>query len=187
MRLSARAGAVGVGAVSVLFGVDGGDLLAARRHAWGRGECFGCQARRRCRRGWHPPVMPLRGRARRGVSFLSSNLAIDINKNVAPPSSGRGGHALRKVSSLSSSCALDLQARSLAKNVKSVGPRKPSRMPLAACATRWFPGRGRLLASPRSAGTFSSPTDKASRAWRGCPGHAPHSAPIKMIIPGCQV
>ena len=101
--------------------------------------------------------MPLRGRARRGVSFLSSKFAVDINQNVAPPSpSGGGEHALRKVSSLSSSCALDLQARSLVKNVKRVGPRRPSRMPLAACATRWFPGRGRLLAGPRSAGTFYS-------------------------------
>ena len=132
--------------------------------------------------------MPLRGQARRGVSFLSSKFAVDINQNVAPPSpSGGGEHALRKVSSLSSSCALDLQARSLVKNVKRGGLRRPSRMPLAACATRWFPGRGRLLAGPRSAGTFYSSKVKASLAWWADSARSTPLAVLRWISQGVKV
>ena len=158
------------------------------RRAWWRCEYFRCQERRRCRRGWRPFVMPPRGQARRGVSFPSSTSAIDMNQNVAPPSpSGEGGHALRKVSFLSSSHALDLQARSLAKNVKRVGPRKLSRMPLDPCATRWFPGRGRLLSGPRSAGTFYSSKVKASLAWWMDPVQSTPLTVLRWISQGVKV
>jgi hypothetical protein len=66
-------------------------VASCTRRAWRRRECFRCQARRRCRRCWRPFVMTTRGRARRGVSFLSSTSAIDINQNVAPSSLLGGG------------------------------------------------------------------------------------------------
>ena len=80
---------------------------------------------------------------------------------------------LGEVLSLSLTCAVDLQVLSLVKNVnpRDFPPgargssRTLSRPHLPPCVVQWYPGKGCLLAGPRSAGIFYSSKIKASLAW----------------------
>ena len=105
------------------------------------------------------------------------------------------GQALGEVSSLSSTRAVDLQTLSLVKNVNPRGfppgargsTRTLSRSHLPPCAARWYPGKGRLLAGPRSAGTFYSSKIKASLAWWKDPVQCTPAAVYRWLSQGVKV
>jgi hypothetical protein len=105
------------------------------------------------------------------------------------------GLALGEVSSLSSTRAVDLQVLSLVKNVKPRGfppgvrgsSRTLSRSHLPPCAALWYPGKGRLLAGPRSAGTFYSSKIKPSLAWWNDPVQCTPAAVYCWLSQGVKV